>query len=60
MTRIKKIIKKKLKEPDEFITFTERTYFFIAHHSKSIAVGGGHCFDPPVIFLFLSKMGEEK
>ncbi len=41
MTRMKKIIKKKLKEPDEFITFTERAFLFTTHHSKSIAVGGG-------------------
>jgi tetratricopeptide (TPR) repeat protein len=35
-----KIIKKKLKEPDEFISLTERTFVFITHHSKSFAVGG--------------------
>jgi len=35
-----KIIKKKLKEPDEFISFTEKAFIFITHHSKSIAVGG--------------------
>ncbi len=40
MTRTKKIIKKKLKEPDEFITLTERTYLFITHHFKKIAVSG--------------------
>ncbi len=40
MTKAKKIIKKKLKEPDEFITLTERTYFFIAHHFKPIVIGG--------------------
>jgi tetratricopeptide (TPR) repeat protein len=40
MTRTKKIIKKKLKEPDDFFTFTERTFLFITHHSKPIAVGG--------------------
>ena len=40
MTKIKKIIKKKLKEPDEFISFTEKAFIFITHHSKSIAVGG--------------------
>ena len=40
MTKTKKIIKKKLKEPDEFITLTERTYLFITHHSKSIAAVG--------------------
>jgi tetratricopeptide (TPR) repeat protein len=38
---MKKIIKKKLKEPDEFITLTERTFMFVSHHSKSIAVGVG-------------------
>jgi len=41
MTRTKKIIKKKLKKPDEFITLTERTFLFVTHHSKSIAVGVG-------------------
>ncbi len=41
MTRAKKIIKKKLKKPDEFITLTERAFLFVSHHSKSIAAGGG-------------------
>ena len=41
MTKAKKIIKKKLKEPDEFISLTERAFLFVTHHSKSIAVGGG-------------------
>lgn len=40
MTKIKKIIKKKLKEPDEFISLTEKAFIFITHQSKSIAVGG--------------------
>jgi tetratricopeptide (TPR) repeat protein len=40
MTKTKKIIKKKLKEPDEFITLTEKTYLFITHHSKPIAAVG--------------------
>jgi tetratricopeptide (TPR) repeat protein len=40
MTKTKKIIKKKLKEPDEFITLTERIYLFITQHTKSIAIGG--------------------
>jgi tetratricopeptide (TPR) repeat protein len=40
MTRIKKISKKKLKEPDEFISFTEKSYLFITHHLKPIATGG--------------------
>jgi tetratricopeptide (TPR) repeat protein len=41
MVSPKKIIKKKLKEPDEFITFTEKGYLFITHHSKSVGIGGG-------------------
>lgn len=39
MTSTKKIIKKKLKEPDEFISFTEKIYLFVSHHAKSIALG---------------------
>jgi tetratricopeptide (TPR) repeat protein len=40
MTKAKKIIKKKLKEPDEFISFNEKAFVFITHHSKSIVTGG--------------------
>jgi len=40
MASAKKIIKKKLKEPDEFVTLTERAYLFISHHFKPIAAGG--------------------
>jgi tetratricopeptide (TPR) repeat protein len=40
MTSPKKIIKKKLKEPDEFVTLSERAYVFISHHFKPIAGGG--------------------
>lgn len=40
MARMKKIIKKKLKEPDEFITFTERTYLLVTQHFRKIAIGG--------------------
>lgn len=35
----KKITKKKLKQPDEFISFTERSYLFIGEHIKKIGVG---------------------
>jgi len=38
---MKKIIKKKLKEPDEFITLTERSYLFVTQHARSIAMGAG-------------------
>jgi tetratricopeptide (TPR) repeat protein len=37
---MKKITKKKLKEPDEFISLTEQIYLFITHHSKVIMTGG--------------------
>lgn len=40
MATARKIIKKKLKEPDEFVTVTERTYLFISHHLKPIAAVG--------------------
>jgi len=39
MARGKKITKKRLKEPDEFITFTERAFLFIRQHFKQITVG---------------------
>jgi tetratricopeptide (TPR) repeat protein len=42
----RKIIKKKLKEPDEFITITERTFIFIKKHLKPIFTGG-------IIVLFI-------
>ncbi len=37
MASAKKIIKKKLKEPDEFVTLTERGYLYIQQHLKPIA-----------------------
>jgi tetratricopeptide (TPR) repeat protein len=40
MASAKKIIKKKLKEPDEFVTLTERTYLFVRDHFKPITTGG--------------------
>jgi tetratricopeptide (TPR) repeat protein len=36
----KKILKKKLKEPDEFISITEKAYLFITRHLKPILTGG--------------------
>ncbi len=35
----KKIIKKKLKEPDEFISFTDHAFRFISRHYKRIIIG---------------------
>ncbi len=50
MTSTKKIIKKKLKEPDEFISFTEQIYLFVSHHAKPIALGAAIV----VILLFVT------
>jgi tetratricopeptide (TPR) repeat protein len=37
---MKKIAKKKLKEPDEFISLSETIYHFVTHHSRSMMIGG--------------------
>jgi len=55
MASAKKIIKKKLKEPDEFVTMTERTYLFISHHFKPIAAGGIILLILILVFLLFQK-----
>jgi tetratricopeptide (TPR) repeat protein len=55
MTSTKKIIKKKLKEPDEFITLSQRGYLFVTHHAKSIAVGGGIVLALLLLTFFYQK-----
>jgi tetratricopeptide (TPR) repeat protein len=48
-----KITKKMLKEPDEFISLSQRAFFFIDHHLKQIAIGGSIVLVLGVaIFLF--------
>jgi len=59
MTKTKKIIKKKLKESDEFINLTEKTYLFITHHSKPIA-GGGIIVLILILSLFFFQRWEKK
>jgi len=59
MTRTKKIIKKKLKKPDEFITFSERAFQFITRYVKPIAIGGGILL-ALLLFVFLFQKWEEK
>jgi tetratricopeptide (TPR) repeat protein len=59
MTKAKKIIKKKLKEPDEFITLTERGYFFVTHHSKSIVIGGIIILILILSVFFIQRWGEK-
>jgi tetratricopeptide (TPR) repeat protein len=36
----KKITKKQLKQPDEFLTFTDQAFHFIINHGKKFAIGG--------------------
>jgi len=55
MTSTKKIIKRKLKEPDEFITLTERAYLFVTHHAKPIALGAGILLVLLLFIFFLQK-----
>jgi tetratricopeptide (TPR) repeat protein len=55
MTSMKKIIKKKLKEPDEFITLTERSYLFVTHHVKSIAMGAAIILVLLLAIIFFQK-----
>ncbi len=40
MARLKKISKKKLKDPDEFLSLTARGYLFASHHLKHLVAGG--------------------
>ncbi len=60
MTRTKKIIKKKLKKPDEFISFTDSAIRFFTRHLKSVAIGGSIVL-AIIIFIFLfQKWGQKK
>ena len=59
MTRTKKIIKKKLKEPDEFITLSERAYLFINRQYKSIAIGGIIVLILVLSFFFFQRWEEK-
>ncbi len=59
MTGTKKIIKKKLKEPDEFISLTERIYIFVSHHAKAIALAAGIVLIL-LLFAFLLQAWDKK
>lgn len=59
----KKITKKQLKEPDEFLTLTQRAYRFAADHLREIVIGIGLCiFVVGSVFLYQwwQKQKEEK
>jgi tetratricopeptide (TPR) repeat protein len=51
----KKILKKKLKEPDEFIGFTEKIYLFITRHLKPILTGGVLLLFFALAFIFFQR-----
>jgi len=55
----KKITKKKLKQPDEFLSLTEKSYLFIGQHIKKIAIAAILVL---VLFLsfFLYRMWDQK
>ncbi len=59
MAGAKKIIKKKLKEPDEFVSLTERAYLLISRHLKPIA-GGGILVLLVILIFFLFQRWERK
>ncbi len=59
MPSARKIIKKKLKEPDEFVSFTERAYLFTSHHFKPIA-GGGIAVLLIILLFFLFQKWEKR
>ena len=60
MTGKKKITKKKLKKPDEFIHFTEKALLFITHHIKQIVAGGIIVFIVILSIFFFYKWEKQK
>ena len=60
MVRGKKITKKRLKEPDEFITFTERAFIFIRQHIKKIGAAGVIVIIILLSFVFYQKWEKGK
>ena len=60
MARAKKIIKKKLKAPDEFISFSEKTFIFMTHHSKPIAFAGIIVFILILSIFFYQRWEKKK
>lgn len=55
----KKITKKKLKQPDEFIGFTERTFHFFNKHMKKVALATLF-FVVLFLAIFLFRMWDQK
>ncbi len=55
----KKITKKKLKQPDEFISFTEKSYIFIGEHIKKISISAILIL-VLILSFFLYRMWEQR
>ena len=60
MAKKTKITKKQLREPDEFITVTQRAYQFIAQHLKRIATGAVVVIVLLLAIFFYLKWEEQK
>lgn len=59
MVKGKRITKKQLKEPDEFITLSERAFIFIREHSKKMA-GAGIALLVLIVAVVLMQIWEKK
>lgn len=59
MVKGKKVTKKKLKEPDEFITFTQKSLLFIAQHRRQMILGG-MIFVLIILSILVYRWWEEK
>ncbi|MEW6374206.1 MAG: tetratricopeptide repeat protein [Thermodesulfobacteriota bacterium] len=56
----KKITKKKLKEPDQFLNLTQKAFLFITHHLKKIVAGGITVFVVLLAIFFFQRWEERK
>jgi tetratricopeptide (TPR) repeat protein len=59
MVKGKRITKKQLREPDEFITLTERAIHFAGEHGKKM-IGGGILFLVIIVAIFFYQMWERR
>lgn len=55
----KRITKKKLKQPDEFLSFTEKSYLFVSEHIRKISIGAMIAL-VLVLSFFLYRMWDQK
>jgi tetratricopeptide (TPR) repeat protein len=60
MTKLKKMTKKKLKEPDEFINVAEKTFLFFSRHLKLVATGGIIAFVVLFVVYFFLRWENQK